>query len=109
MSRPSALYLAPVSAASPAPQLQQVDTSTARPSHRRDKKKWAVEFDPANPPTVNPESIVVATRGMAREAQAEQVGLERRTDIVASQPGILEGYMPDPEFTEVVKRSPRYL
>ena len=109
LSRPSALSMAPVSAASLAFWPQQVDTFVAGPSHCRDKRKQAVEFDPTNPPVVNPESIMAATRGEAREAQAEQVGMERRTEIVASQPGVLEGYTPDPEFAEVVKRLPGYL
>ena len=30
-------------------------------------------------------------------------------EIAASQPGVLEGYTPDPELTEVVKRLPEYL
>ena len=38
----------------------------------------------ANPLAVNPESVIAATRGMAREALAEQVGLLRRTKIMAS-------------------------
>ena len=73
-----------VSTASLAPQLQQVDTSAARPLHRRDKWKRTVEFNPVGSPIVNLESIMAATRGAAREAQAEQVGLERRTEIAAS-------------------------
>ena len=68
-----------------------------------------MEFDPANPPAVNPDSIMAATRGTAREALTEQVGLLRRTEIAASQPGVLEGYMPDPELAEVVKMLHRYL
>ena len=43
------------------------------------------------------------------EAQVEQVGLERRTEILTSQPGVLEGYTLDLEFAEVVKRLPGYL
>ena len=43
------------------------------------------------------------TRGMARKALAEQVGLLRRTEIMASQPSVLEGYTLDPELSEVVK------
>ena len=68
-----------------------------------------MEFDSANPPTVNPESVMAATRGVAKEALAEQVGLWTRTEIMASQPSVLEGYTPDPELTEVVKRLPGYL
>ena len=43
-----------------------------------------MEFDLANPLAVNPKSVMAATRGAAREAVAEQVGLLRRTKIVAS-------------------------
>ena len=68
-----------------------------------------MEFDLANPPVVNRESAMAATRGVAREALAEQVGLLRRMEITASQPNVLEGYTPDPELAEVVKRLPRYL
>ena len=52
---------------------------------------------------------MAVTRGVAREAQVEQVGLERRIEITASQPSVLKGYTPDPEFVEVIKRLPRYL
>ena len=108
-SKPSAFSPAPVPATSPAFQSQQVDTSAARPSNRHDKRKQTEEFDLVNPPVVNPESIMVATKGAAREAQAEQVVLERMTEIATSQPGGLEGYTPDPELAEVVKRLPEYL
>ena len=37
------------------------------------------------------------------------MGLLRRTEITASQQGVLEGYTPDPELAEVVKRLPGYL
>ena len=47
--------------------------------------------------------------GTTREALAEQVGLQRRTEIMASQPGVLEGYTPDLKFSEVVKKLPGYL
>ena len=46
---------------------------------------------------------MVAIRGA--EALAEQVGLLRRTEIMASQPGVLEGYTPDPQLSEVVKQA----
>ena len=52
---------------------------------------------------------MAATRGAAREALAEQVGLLRRTKIAASQSDVLEGYTPDPELAEVVKKLPGYL
>ena len=52
---------------------------------------------------------MAATRGAARGPLAEQVGLLRRTEIMASQPGVLEGYTPDPELFEVVKQLPEYL
>ena len=65
--------------------------------------------DMANPPTVNPESVMVATRGAVLEALAEQVVLLRRTEIMASQPGVLEGYTSDLELSEVIKQLPGYL
>ena len=39
---------------------------------------------------------------------AEEV-IERMTEIMASQPDVPEGYTPDPELAEVVKRLPGYL
>ena len=68
-----------------------------------------MEFNPANPPAVNLESIMAATRGAAREALVEQVGLLRRRKIVASQPNVLDGYTPNPELAEVVQRLLGYL
>ena len=47
--------------------------------------------------------------GVAKEAQAKQVVLERMTDIAATQPSVEEGYTPDPEITEAIKRLPGYL
>ena len=52
---------------------------------------------------------MAASRGAAREAQAEQVVLKRMTKITATQLGVQEGYMPDPEITEAIKRQPKYL
>ena len=80
-----------------------------RPSSRHDKRKRTAEFDLANPPAINPESVMAVTRGAVREALAEQVGLLRRTEITASQPGVLEGYTPNPELANVVKRLHGYL
>ena len=68
-----------------------------------------MEFDPANPPVVNSESIVAVTKGMTREALAEQVGLLRRMEIATSQPDVLEGYTLNPKLIEVVKRLLGYL
>ena len=68
-----------------------------------------MEFDPANPLAVNLESVMVATRGAAGEALAEHVGLLRRKKITASQPDVLEGYIPDPELVEIIKKLPGYL
>ena len=62
-----------------------------------------MEIDLANPPVVNLESVMASNRGAAREALAEQVRLQRRTVIMATQPNVLEGYTPDPELSEVVK------
>ena len=58
---------------------------------------------------VNPESIMAATRGAVREALTKQVGLQRRTEIMASQLGVLEGYTLDPELSEVIKQLLEYL
>ena len=63
-----------------------------------------MEFDPANPLAVNSTSIMATTMGVAR-----WVGLLRRMKIAASQPDVLEGYTPDPELVEVVKKLPGYL
>ena len=79
------------------------------PSNSLEKRKRAAEIDLANPPEVTPESVMAATRGTAREALAEQVGLQRRMEIMASQPGMLEGYTLDPELSEVIKKLPWYL
>ena len=35
--------------------------------------------------------------------------LKRMTEIAASQPSVKEGYTPDPEITEAIKRLPGYL
>ena len=51
---------------------------------------------------------MAATRGAAREAMAEEV-VGRMTEIMASQPDVLEGYTPDPELIEIVKRLLGYL
>ena len=51
---------------------------------------------------------MAATRGAAREAMAEEV-VGRMTEIMASQPDVLEGYTLEPELAEVVKRLPGYL
>ena len=58
-----------------------------------------------NPLSVNPESVMEGTI----KALAKQVELLRRMKIMASQPGVLEGYTPDPELSEVVKQLPGYL
>ena len=49
------------------------------------------------------------SRGEAREAQAEHMELERRTEIAASQPGLQEGYTPDIKVIKVVKKLLGYL
>ena len=79
------------------------------PSNRHDKRKRAAEFDPAIPPVVNTERIMVTTRSAAKEAQAKQVVLEQMTEIAASQPGVLEGYTLDPKLAVIVKRLSGYL
>ena len=65
------------------------------------------EIDLANPPAVILGSIMEPTWGAAREAIAEEAVL-RMNEITASQPGMEEGYTPDPEIVEVMKRLPRY-
>ena len=67
------------------------------------------EFDLVNPPLVNPESLMATSRGVAREAQAEYVQLEKMTEIAATQPNVDEGHTPDAEIAEVVKRLLEYL
>ena len=52
---------------------------------------------------------MAATRGAAREVVAEEVIVQRMTEIMASQPDAPEGYTPDPELAEVAKRLPGYL
>ena len=52
---------------------------------------------------------MVATRGATREALVEQVGLLRTTEIMAFQPDVLEGYTPDPELIEIIKKLTEYL
>ena len=98
----------PVPVTSPALQSQQVQVSTAGPSSRPEKRRRFKEIGLANPPAVNPGSIMAVTKGAAREAMAEEAVL-RMTEIAASQPGVLEGYTPDPELAEVEKRLPGYL
>ena len=68
-----------------------------------------MEVDLANPLVVNLKSFMAATRGATKEALAEQVGLLRRTEIMAFQPSVPEGHTPDPELSEVVKQLLRYL
>ena len=65
-------------------------------------------IDLANLSSVNPGSVMAATRGMAREAMTEEV-VGRMTEIIASQLDVPEGYTPDPELAKVVKRLPGYL
>ena len=48
------------------------------------------------------------TKGTAREAMAEEAVL-RMTEIAAFQPSVIEGYTPDPELAEVVKKLLEYL
>ena len=62
----------------------------------------------ANPPLVNPGSVMATTRGAARETMAQEEVLWR-VEIAASQPGAGEGFKPDPDLAEVVKRMPGYL
>ena len=72
-------------------------------SHSK-KRRRSEKIDLANPPAVNPESVMVVTRGKARETVAEQVVAQRMTEIMAFQLDVPEGYTPDPELAEVVKR-----
>ena len=52
---------------------------------------------------------MAASKGVAREAQAEHMQLEKMTEIATSQPGVEEGYTPDPKIAEAVKRLFGYL
>ena len=61
-----------------------------------------MEIDLANPPVVSLESVMVVTRGSTKEALAKQVGLLRRTEIMAFQPSVLEGYTPYPKLSKVI-------
>ena len=49
-----------------------------------------------NPPLINPESLMAVSRGVASEAQAKQVILERMTEIMATQPSVEDGYTQGP-------------
>ena len=98
-----------VPATSPVPRAQQVQVSVVGPSNRREKKRRAAKIDLANPLAVNPKSVMAVTRGATREALIKQVRLLRRTEIMASQPGVPEGYTSDPKLSEVVKQLPGYL
>ena len=93
-------------AMSPAP--QQVQVSAAEPSRWPEKRRRLEETDPANHSPVNPRSVMAATRGAAREAMVQEAVL-RRIKIATSQPSVGEGFMPDPELAEVVKRLLGYL
>ena len=77
----------PVPPSAPAPAmslaLRQVQVSAAGPSKRPEKRRRSEEVDLANPPAVNPRSVMAATRGAAREAMAEEAVL-RMTEIAAS-------------------------
>ena len=77
MSSPSTPPPAPASMTSLASQLQRADGSMAGHLTRQDKRKRASEFDSVNPPLIDSESLIVAFKGEAREAQAEHVALER--------------------------------
>ena len=79
------------------------------PSTSREKRKRPVEFDMKNAPVVNPESLIAVSRGMAREAQAEYVQLKRLTEITATQLSVEEGYTPNADIVEAVKRLLGYL
>ena len=52
---------------------------------------------------------MTGSRGAAREAQVGRLQLDRLTEIAATQPGVEEGYTPDPKIAEAVKRLPGYL
>ena len=79
------------------------------PSAHREKRKKPGEFDPTNPPLVNPDSLMAASKGAAKEAQAEHVQLERVTEIAATQPSVEEGYTLDAGIAKAVKRLPGHL
>ena len=58
---------------------------------------------------VNPESLMATSRGVARETQAKHVQMEMLIEIAATQPSVDEGYTPDLEIAEAVKRLLEYL
>ena len=89
---------------SPASRSHQVQVSATGPSNCPKKRRRAAEIDLANPPAVSSESVIAVTRGATREALVEQLGLLRRTEIMASQPGVPERYTLDPKLSEVVKQ-----
>ena len=68
-----------------------------------------MEHNPTNPPVVNPESPMVASKAVGREAQGEYVPLERFIEIATTQPSVMEGYAPYANIVEVVKLLPRHL
>ena len=81
---------------------------TAELSSSPEKKRRSDGIDLASPPSVNPESAMVVIKGAVREAMAEEV-VGMMTEIMASQPDVLEGYILEPELAEVVKRLLGYL
>ena len=107
LSRPPNPCPTPTPVTSPAPQSQQVQVSTAGPSSHPKTRRLSEEIDLSNPSAVNLGSVMAMTRRAAKEVVAEEAVL-RMTEIMASQPGMMEGYKPDPELVEVVKRLPGY-
>ena len=87
----------------------QTDPSTVGLSSPRGKRKKPADYDLANPPTVNLESLMAGTREAAESAYVEHVRLEWFTDITVSQLGLKEGYTPYLNIEEAVKSLPGYL
>ena len=79
------------------------------PSSRPEKRKPSEGIDLANSLAVNPGSVMAAAKSVAKEAMAEEVVVQRMTEIMAFQPDAPEGYTPDPELAKVIKRLPGYL
>ena len=123
-SKPSTPPLAFASTISIASQPQGAEASATGPSTCRDKRKrgfrvlrqglqpvetrgnGALEFGPANPSSVDLESLMAASRSESREAKVEHVALEKRTEITTSQSRVQKGYTSTPKSPRSSKGYP---
>ena len=62
-----------------------------------------------NPPAINPKSLMVASKAVAREAQGKYIPLKRFTKVTVTQPALVEGYMLDTNIADAVKLLPTHL